>query len=447
MRPFFPDFQIIFTRCTAKSQEKGGSNSIYLISMAIESSRLLGSTDKNSQAEKCEEESCAMQSPSWSSTIVASGIMGVLFGAAFYKSHVYEPHMIRGQFLFQRFVMLKVFFSAMGTGALLLAAMSAAGLPQFESARELWRPTATTRGWVTGPALGGFLLGVGMAVSGACPGMVMAAWGADTPDSIWTIVGGLLGAFLFGWNAGSIQQSLLNKGPKGPTSKVYADEEIGIKYHTLAFGLGCFCLLGCVALETLVPWKSEVPMRFEEAMNGPACAFGTASFNFWDCPAWPPSLAGCLVGALQLGTVFVLQTLLGSATAFQVCASCWMLPLPNKFRSQHPYLNAFASPNPKAWWQVFYAGLAVVIAYYCAQTSGDLGKAAGVGPLAAFVGGFLIIFASRLGGGCTSGHGLSGCAILLVQSWIAVPTMFAGGIAVAVMWQMFFGGFFLPELI
>jgi hypothetical protein len=142
-----------------------------------------------------------------------------------------------------------------------------------------------------------------------------------------------------------------------------------------------------------------------------------------------------------------METLLGSATAFQVCASCWMLPLSKEFRGEHPYLNAFASPNPKAWWQLFYVGLAVVAAYFCSKTDGDLGGAAGVGPLAAFVGGFLLIFASRLGGGCTSGHGLSGCAILMVQSWIAIPAMFAGGIAVAVVWQFLVGGFFLPMAI
>ena len=42
--------------------------------------------------------------------------MGILFGLSFYKSHVYEPSIIRAQFLFRRFVMLKVFFGAMGIG-------------------------------------------------------------------------------------------------------------------------------------------------------------------------------------------------------------------------------------------------------------------------------------------------------------------------------------------
>ena len=44
----------------------------------------------------------------WATVVVASSVMGALFGLAFYKSHVYEPQVIRGQFLFKRFVMLKV---------------------------------------------------------------------------------------------------------------------------------------------------------------------------------------------------------------------------------------------------------------------------------------------------------------------------------------------------
>lgn len=35
---------------------------------------------------------------------------------------------------------------------------------------------------------------------------------------------------------------------------------------------------------------------------------------------------------------------------------------------------------------------------------------------------------SRLASGCTSGHGLSGMALLAIQSIVAVPAMFAGGI-------------------
>ena len=43
----------------------------------------------------------------------------------------------------------------------------------------------------------------------------------------------------------------------------------------------------------------------------------------------------------------------------------------------------------------------------------------------------LQVLGGRWGGGCTSGHGISGCAILMVHSFLAVPVMFGVGIAIA----------------
>lgn len=39
-----------------------------------------------------------------------------------------------------------------------------------------------------------------------------------------------------------------------------------------------------------------------------------------------------------------------------------------------------------------------------------------------------MIFGSRLAGGCTSGHGISGMSQLSISSVISVAAMFAGGI-------------------
>ncbi|KAL9178476.1 hypothetical protein ACHAXT_001814 [Thalassiosira profunda] len=382
----------------------------------------------------------------WTTVVLASSIMGALFGLAFYKSHVYEPQVIRGQFLFQRFVMLKVFFGAMGIGALIFSTMSYMKVKAMADVRELWKPTSLTRGWVTGPVIGGVLLGVGMAVSGACPGMVWTALGAGTANSAWTIVGGLLGALVYGIFADGIQRNVLNRGPLGPCEKVYADEALGKPSPaSLTLALGLVCLGGCAALETLVPWKSEVPARFDDVIDGAACSFGTSDFSFWECPAWPPSIAGMLLGSLQLPGVLLIGNVLGSATAFQIGSCIWLLPLPSDLRSKLStgYMNAFATPNPLAWWQLPYVGVATLAASICAKTVNDVGGASGVDAAAAFVGGFILIFGSRLGGGCTSGHGLSGCALLMIQSWIAVPAMFAGGIALGVAWQVASnGGFF-----
>ncbi len=54
-----------------------------------------------------------------------------------------------------------------------------------------------------------------------------------------------------------------------------------------------------------------------------------------------------------------------------------------------------------------------------------------VDPASAFIGGALMLMGSRMGGGCTSGHGLSGMAALGVHSTVAVCGMFGAGVLVS----------------
>lgn len=51
----------------------------------------------------------------------------------------------------------------------------------------------------------------------------------------------------------------------------------------------------------------------------------------------------------------------------------------------------------------------------------------------AFAGGAVMAFGARLGGGCTSGQGISGTLQLSVGSWIALACFFAGGVVTAML--------------
>ena len=50
-----------------------------------------------------------------------------------------------------------------------------------------------------------------------------------------------------------------------------------------------------------------------------------------------------------------------------------------------------------------------------AAASNDFNGADGIGAGISFLGGFLMLFGSRWGHGCTSGHGISGCALLTIE--------------------------------
>ena len=67
--------------------------------------------------------------------------------------------------------------------------------------------------------------------------------------------------------------------------------------------------------------------------------------------------------------------------------------------------------------------------------SDGLGTVNGLEAAPSAIGGFFMVLGSRLGAGCTSGHGLSGMAILRAHSFVAVPVMFLAGILVAFAWD------------
>jgi uncharacterized membrane protein YedE/YeeE len=57
----------------------------------------------------------------------------------------------------------------------------------------------------------------------------------------------------------------------------------------------------------------------------------------------------------------------------------------------------------------------------------------------AFIGGIVMGFGSRYSGGCTSGHGISGCLQLLVSSWVTFIFIFLSGIISALVIYKIFG--------
>ena len=135
----------------------------------------------------------------------------------------------------------------------------------------------------------------------------------------------------------------------------------------------------------------------------------------------------------------------------------------------HACARACTRARSRAWactrarkrrWQIPYA-CAVVLGTFLGEVGLPSLSAQGVDAVSAFLGGFTMLFGtqthtrararahltkqrtvrrhtphhnagSRLGAGCTSGHGISGTALLLVHAWVAVPMMFGGGIVTAV---------------
>ncbi len=119
--------------------------------------------------------------------IIVGVAMGIVFGFALEKSRVFEPGIIVGQMQLRNFIMLKVFLTAVATGAVVLAVLNGLGYVKLQ-------PKAAA---YAADLVGGLLLGAGISLSGACPGTTLAQIGAGYRDALFTLVGGLFGALPF----------------------------------------------------------------------------------------------------------------------------------------------------------------------------------------------------------------------------------------------------------
>jgi hypothetical protein len=91
-------------------------------------------------------------------------LMGIVFGFALEKSRVFEPGIIVGQMQMRSFIMLKVFLTAVATGAVVLAVLNGFGLVKLQPKAALY----------AADIVGGLILGVGIALAGACPKLIGA---------------------------------------------------------------------------------------------------------------------------------------------------------------------------------------------------------------------------------------------------------------------------------
>ena len=182
--------------------------------------------------------------------------MGLVFGALYEKSHVYEPMAIRGQFNFEKWIMMKMFMGAVAGSCGSFAILSAAAPAKFAAVRAGFHPVQ--RGIVTGGVCGGGLLGAGMAIAGACPGMVLPQVGTGLDNSLVTTAGGLCGALAFGLLEPTIRPLLAKGAQCTGDADDYIDVKLDKPFALLCVPLGVACGGLALLLEILVPFQGEL---------------------------------------------------------------------------------------------------------------------------------------------------------------------------------------------
>lgn len=175
-------------------------------------------------------------------------ITGLVFGFALEKSRVFEAGVIVRQMQLKNFLMLKIFLAAVIMGLLALAVMHG----MFGVKMHL-KPLL-----LKADVIGGLLLGVGIAVAGACPGTTLAQIGAGYRDALFTLAGGIAGAIAYGYMDAPITKFFAEPG-----QKISLDGMLGLPFWVVALALAALLAAALVALERWRPWRGDLGINVD----------------------------------------------------------------------------------------------------------------------------------------------------------------------------------------
>lgn len=361
---------------------------------------------------------------------------GLCFGVILGKSGVAIPGFVHAQFLFSRWMMMKVLFMGAASSQLAFLLVDFFRPAQFNKIRSfMW---AGGRGW---PAVlsGSTLLGVAMGLCGGCAGTFYATFGLGVPFiPLLTILAGLIvGSLTFPLFEPKIRSFLFSYPIKEEHSTV--DKFLGVEYWKVALPMA-IALIGCeVLLEILVPWRTELTPRqlyhVEQESNPIAWV------------AWPPYICGLFAFPAQLLLVWSSNKVSSCATSFMLLVSQVVRPWSQRVeQSDFAYWKFILSISNswEGWWTVVYMMGIITLPMIAALITQPDPVLFSYGfeafPLwASFVGAMVSVWGARIGVGCSGFNALSGMPLLSTASILSVCGFFIGGLPTA--WLMYATGF------
>ncbi len=183
--------------------------------------------------------------------IIKAILLGFLFGFVLQKIGAANPQKIIDMLRLRDFHLMKAIFLGIGISSLGLFGMMAAGIidPSHISVKSSY----------IGVIVGGLLLGAGWAISGFCPGTGVVAAGSGRGDSMFFILGGLTGAFLFTLSYASLKETFLFNKLGGKITLVATGNE---KFASLLPSAPAIAVAGgiavaFIAIAMLLPAKKK----------------------------------------------------------------------------------------------------------------------------------------------------------------------------------------------
>lgn len=318
-------------------------------------------------------------------------ILGFVFGAILQYAKLNKFDTISGLAILKNLAVAKAILITIGVGAILLSIEIGLGFASYHI-----KPLI-----LGGIMLGGLIFGTGMAILGYCPGTLPVSLGEGSLDALVGIIGGLVAGLVYTILLPSIH------GILGPD-------------------------FGNISLKTLT---GENTILFFILVFIISAIF--IGFSFWihrfekikDLKWLYAGIALAILNGIIFFTV-VTNRIIGASTAYPYVSDLITGTTANDY---------FSKIKVPGQWELifltgaFFSGLVFSLIrkdFKLVLIHQNWKEYKGESPskriIWAFIGGFLIIFGSRMAGGCTSGHIISGGMQLAASSLLFAFFVFTG---------------------
>ena len=160
------------------------------------------------------------------------GGIGFAFGYTLESAGFGDSTKLAGQFYFRELTVLKVMFTAIAVAMVLTFGAVGMGVLDFG---QVWvNPTYLASGVV-----GGLIMGVGFIIGGFCPTTSLASASTGKIDGMFFMLGGFVGAFLFGETQIQFDDWYTHAGYYG---RLTLDQVFGLPVGVVVLGVICMAL-------------------------------------------------------------------------------------------------------------------------------------------------------------------------------------------------------------
>ncbi|KAG6077310.1 hypothetical protein E4U16_004785 [Claviceps sp. LM84 group G4] len=332
--------------------------------------------------------------------MAATIISGAAFGVAMAAAGFHDPAAVVSQLKLENWHMGQAFLAATAASAAIYFMAERRGYveipPRMSSPLGLFYK-------YDGNILGGALLGMGMALGGSCPGALYAQLAAGVQSGLYALNGAIVGGILWtGIVSKGVQQLRKNNAVKPERGVV--NEQLGLSKGSAVLLLETACVGAIIGTMTL---------------HSPA----SGSTYSASASRIPGAVGGLLIGGAQLVSILTRRSMVGISGSYEEMGSLfWRL-----------VGDADTMAKPASYGNILFASGVAAGAWGFLKLLPGLVSAPMhlVSPRLAMMGGVLMAVGSRMAGGCTSGHGISGISLLSVSSVVTIVTAFVVGALVA----------------